>query len=271
VLHVVAVPYFAARARGVLGAAEELGHSIMLASSGWSSWGEAEHGQRFSQLRARGVILAGSRVTDRNGAKVLSGEIARYVSNGGSVVAIGQRIAGVESILIPNVSAGEQLGQELLRSGYRRLLVLSGPPRVRTSADRLRGLRAAIRGTEATIEACEVSFNRRGGHEGIRRMLGTLGRFDCVVAVSDDMAIGAIAELRESGVSVPGGIGVAGIGDVDLLQDFSPRLTTVHLGLDQVGAHALRICVGGPQAVTTTERRVPCYVVQGDSTRASDI
>jgi LacI family transcriptional regulator len=53
------------------------------------------------------------------------------------------------------------------------------------------------------------------------------------------MAIGALAAIRDAGL-VPGvDIGIAGFGDVELLEDFTPSLTTVRLPLESMGARAV--------------------------------
>ena len=52
-------------------------------------------------------------------------------------------------------------------------------------------------------------------------------RPDCVFAVNDVMAVGALARLRAEGLAVPGDIAVAGFDDIMTLRDIYPPLTTV--------------------------------------------
>ena len=54
---------------------------------------------------------------------------------------------------------------------------------------------------------------------------------DCVFAVNDVMAVGALARLRAAGLSVPGDVGLAGFDDISTLRDVYPPLTTVRLPL----------------------------------------
>ena len=66
----------------------------------------------------------------------------------------------------------------------------------------------------------------------------------CVFAVTDLMAVGAIAAIRERGL-VPGvDVGVAGFDDVGMLADVVPALSTVRLPLEEIGARAVRRALG---------------------------
>jgi LacI family transcriptional regulator len=61
---------------------------------------------------------------------------------------------------------------------------------------------------------------------------------DCVFAVNDVMALGALARLRAAGLSVPGDVAVAGFDDISTLRDVYPPLTTVALPLKRMGEMA---------------------------------
>jgi LacI family transcriptional regulator len=89
---------------------------------------------------------------------------------------------------------------------------------------------------------------------------------DCVFAVTDVMAVGALARLRAGGIAVPGGAAVAGFDDISTLRDVYPPLTTVRLPLQRMGQMAANLVLsdpggGGPRVVP-----VPGEVVVRDST-----
>src|SRR5699024_6317602 len=74
-----------------------------------------------------------------------------------------------------------------------------------------------------------------------------------ITGTADQMAIGALAHLRDHGHSVPGDISVAGFNDIAVSRDLSPALTTVRLPLQQMGAVALDIALGVGGAVNVPE------------------
>ena len=61
---------------------------------------------------------------------------------------------------------------------------------------------------------------------------------DCVFAVTDVMAMGALARLRAGGLQVPADIALAGFDDILTLRDVYPPLTTVRLPLKRMGEMA---------------------------------
>ncbi|WP_374196220.1 substrate-binding domain-containing protein [Streptomyces sp. ISL-10] len=54
-------------------------------------------------------------------------------------------------------------------------------------------------------------------------------------AVTDVMAVGALAAFREEGVRVPEDVSLAGFDDVPLVRELSPALATVALPLAGTG------------------------------------
>jgi len=59
-----------------------------------------------------------------------------------------------------------------------------------------------------------------------------------VFAVTDVMAMGALARLRAGGLQVPADMALAGFDDIATLRDVHPPLTTVRLPLKRMGEMA---------------------------------
>ena len=111
----------------------------------------------------------------------------------------------------------------------------------------------------------EGVFTRDGGYRAAEKLLDHLDDIDCIFAVNDIMAVGAMAALRDHGISVPGDVALAGFDDIATLRDVTPRLTTVQIPLTDIGAQALRLVLQepGPQPRI---RRVKSTVVLREST-----
>jgi LacI family transcriptional regulator len=90
---------------------------------------------------------------------------------------------------------------------------------------------------------------------------------DCVFAVSDVMAVGALARLRAAGIDVPGDIALAGFDDIPTLRDVYPPLTTVRLPLRRLGETAARLVLSEDAPQQPRVVPVPGEVVLRDSTR----
>src|SRR6185437_13394032 len=77
------------------------------------------------------------------------------------------------------------------------------------------------------------------GYAAAGALIDRLDDIDVIFAVSDAMALGVIARLRENGVAVPGRVAVAGFDDVPLVRDLTPPLTTVRIPLEDMAALAV--------------------------------
>src|SRR2546423_14665909 len=76
---------------------------------------------------------------------------------------------------------------------------------------------------------------------------------DCVSAVTDVMAMGALARLRAGGLAVPADIALAGFDDILTLRDVYPPLTTVRLPLKRMGEMAAELILSEPPHETIPE------------------
>jgi LacI family transcriptional regulator len=109
------------------------------------------------------------------------------------------------------------------------------------------------------------AFSRDGGYEAMSAILAAGEPWpDCVFAVTDVMAVGALARLRAGGLRVPADIALAGFDDILTLRDVYPPLTTVRLPLKQMGVMAASLVL--QEADQPRVIPVPGEVILRDST-----
>jgi LacI family transcriptional regulator len=109
-------------------------------------------------------------------------------------------------------------------------------------------------------------FTRDGGYQAMSELLDRRTVPGCVFAVNDVMAIGAIAAVRDRGLSVPGDVAIAGFDDIPTLRDVAPSLTTVRLPLQDMGRMAASMVLDDHQPDRKRIVRVKGEVVLRDST-----
>jgi len=111
------------------------------------------------------------------------------------------------------------------------------------------------------------AFTRDGGYEAMSTILAAGEPFpDCVFAVTDVMAVGALARLRVGGIEVPAGIAVAGFDDILTLRDVYPPLTTVRLPLKRMGQMAAELILSDADLERPRVIPVPGEVILREST-----
>ncbi|MGE2717799.1 LacI family DNA-binding transcriptional regulator [Mycolicibacterium litorale] len=274
VVHDIADPYFSSIARGVQSAARTARKQMLLASTDRDFDIEREAVSTFIAHRADAIVLAGSRQSG-NLDRELEAEFGRYRDNGGRVVVIGQPLAVGGAVEPENHAGAGQLADALVDAGHTQFAVIAGPGSIRTAVDRRNGFVEAL-GRRGLTPLVEVSgdFTRDGGYSAARRLVAALDlRADsgaapvCAFAVTDVMAIGAIAAWRELGLCVPRDVCVAGFDDIPTLRDHTPSLSTVVLPLEHIGARAVELALCLDTDADDLHEKVPGDVVLRDSTR----
>jgi LacI family transcriptional regulator len=270
VVHDIADPYFSSIAAGLIDVAYQAQLLVCLSSTPGEA-GEREYVELMRAQRASAVILIGSRSDDRATLARLRAAIGAFTGTGGRAACVGQDLLGIDTILPENAAGAEALGNSLAMQGHRSFAVLAGPQGVLTAQDRLAGFQLGLRAWSASVEPRYVvhgAFTRDGGYEAMSTILA-MGepRPDCVFAVNDVMAVGAMARLRAEGLKVPGDIALAGFDDISTLRDVFPPLTSVRLPLVTMGEMAARLVLADSGAGGRSVVPVPGEVILRESTQ----
>jgi LacI family transcriptional regulator len=266
----IADPYFSSIAAGLIDVADARGLLVCMSSTPASETAEREYVALMRAQRARAVILIGSRTGATATREALREEIAAFGRQGGRTVCVGQPLLGVDTIMPENATGADALARSLAALGHRRFAVLAGPRGLLTVQERIDGFRAGLAAWSLDLDPASIvysAFTRDGGYEAMSSVLAAGGPLpDCVFAVNDVMAVGALARLRVAGIAVPSGVAVAGFDDILTLRDVTPPLTTVRLPLKRMGEMAANLVLtdhdpGRPRVVP-----VPGEVIMRDST-----
>ena len=178
---------------------------------------------------------------------------------------------GASTASLDEAGGAMAMVRHLIRHGHRDIgLITSDTPR-HFVRERLQGYRQALSAAGlAANGAWEVSreLSEEGGHDGMRQLLLLDPPPSAVFAISDAMAIGALAALREAKVSVPDDMAVAGFGDVPVARFVTPALSSVRVPAYQLGSLAIDrvlLAVARRDRATATHDVLECTVVPRDS------
>ncbi|WP_125776448.1 LacI family DNA-binding transcriptional regulator [Antribacter gilvus] len=147
-----------------------------------------------------------------------------------------------------NVTGARLATEHLVECGARRIAVLGGrleAPHPEMATYRARGwaqaLEAAGLSPDPSLAIPLESFSIAEARSAIReRVQGGL-EVDGVLGVTDEVAIGAMAGLRDAGLVVPEDVQVVGFDNLRVSEHVGPGLTSVDPGHDAMVAHALRL------------------------------
>jgi LacI family transcriptional regulator len=263
-------PYFSSIAAGLIEATDAQQFLVCMSRTS----GEQEEREYVALMRAqrsRAVVLVGSRSENAAAREALGAEVDAFVAAGGRVACIGQDLLGVDTIMPENAGGAAALAHALVACGHRRFAVLAGPRDLLTARDRVTGFREGLRTWSVDLDpgsVVEGAFTRDGGYEAMSAVLSAGNdRPDCVFAVNDVMAVGALARLRAEGISVPADIAVAGFDDIPTLRDVYPPLTTVRLPLRRMGEMAASLVLSETRLARPRIIPVSGEVILRESTR----
>jgi len=147
-----------------------------------------------------------------------------------------------DALNIDNFGGAYAMTQHLLSHGHSRIAIINGIEMNYDAAERLRGYGAALRaGGGEWDEHLQVpgSFSEASGYDAARRLLALKSRPTAIFASNDSMAIGALSALRDEGIQVPEDIALAGFDDVPIASYLTPTLTSVQVGIHNLGVLAI--------------------------------
>ncbi|MFD0639129.1 LacI family DNA-binding transcriptional regulator [Catenulispora yoronensis] len=244
-VHDVNDPYFSAIAAGAMRVARERDLLVMVANTYRDADLELDYIARLDAQRARAILVAGSPPVEAAAAAALRERLVDYVLGGGRVVSIGDQGPEIDALLPENVEGGRAAALHLAGLGHREIGVVTGPAGLVTVAERLEGFSAGLMESadDAHVIAQQGDFTRDGGYRATRRLLEQHPEITAVFALSDLMAVGALAALREAGRRVPDEVSVVGFDDLAICADLTPALTTVRVDTEGMGEQAMRMVV----------------------------
>ncbi len=158
--------------------------------------------------------------------------LVRLVDSGFPVILFGSIGHPKENSVRPGTErAAELVTRHLLKLGHRQVAHITyAPKRYTGPMERLSAFRRALANAKVPFDERLVvygDFSSESGYRAMREMLRRRRRFTALFAGNDTIALGAMAALREAGLSVPRDVAVVGFDDLPMASYCQPTLTTV--------------------------------------------
>lgn len=167
-------------------------------------------------------------------------------SSGLPIVSVGENLiaSNMSSIDVDNHGASKAATEHLIKQGHTRIGILSG----RLTGDGWARLRFA--GYVDALEQAGIPLDEAlvadvsilgfdGGYEAACLMLQTVPAPTAIVALNDDIALGAMTRISEVGLRVPEDVSIIGFDDVHRAEHANPPLTTIRQPTQLIGVKAV--------------------------------
>ena len=176
------------------------------------------------------------------------------------------------SVSIADEQEAYRAVMDLAQKGHRRIAALSTDPRDWSIAQlRFSGYARALHDLGLSLEDGEIiradDFTIESAYRAVTERLKRPADFTAIFAISDDMAIGAMRALRESGRSIPEDCSIIAIDGLTVSEYIYPMLTTLCQPTDEMGAKSVEILMSVIHGGTHRHLILPTTLRTGQSVR----
>ena len=137
----------------------------------------------------------------------------------------------LSSFTTNDVSGAASAVQYLLENNHRRIGIVGGTEDSQITQNRVKSCIGVLKGHRIRFEDDyyeDSRFSMEGGYASTIKLLKRHSDISAIFAVSDTIAVGAIAAIRDSGKRVPEDISIIGFGGICVGHFIYPRLATIH-------------------------------------------
>ena len=240
-------PFFSKLLKGVEHRAREFSYSVLIGDTRGDRNQADAYVRQLDARRADALILLNGRVP---GLRPLDQGIAPHSPDSRvyPVVVVSERIPGTSfpTVGIDNVAAAHRATTHLVDLGHRLIGHIAGPKDNILTGERIRGWRTALRAHGLAPSHSLVAygdFSIASGRSAARHFLRSDPRPTAIFAANDEMAMGAVAELKQHGLLVPADISIVGFDDIEFAEVYDPAITTVRQPRFDMGRVAMSLVI----------------------------
>ncbi len=254
----------------MLGAEDALGSgqiSVLLCDSRGDAIREDHYVRTLLSRKVDGIIVTGRRTDPRPPIALRLPVPAVYVMT--------QSEDADDLSLVPDDEQGGGLAaRHLVAGGRTRIAHVTGPERFLSARLRAAGARKVLADAGLALAGGEAHYgewSEEWGRQAAYTVLRHQPAVDAIFCGSDQIARGVADALREAGRRIPDDIALVGYDNWDVFAETGrPPLTTVDMGLKDLGKHAARKlleAIGGQPSRGLEQ--LPCRLVIRESTGSS--
>ncbi|WP_314590246.1 LacI family DNA-binding transcriptional regulator [Paenibacillus terrigena] len=244
--------FFAENIRGITTQASRNGYDVLM-TTGSSESDEMEAITRLVKgRRVDGIILLQSRKFDPI--------IAFLQEQKFPFVLIGRYEDDPTVLCVDNdnIQAASDATSHLIAQGHTRIGFVSGPPSLSVSQDRLQGYKQALIENQLDMKPewiVEGEFLQESGYRAMSFFMSLPERPTALVVIDDVVSFGIMRGLTELGYSVPEDLNIIGFNNISLTELSTPPLSSIDIGIYQLGYMASQLLIKRIQGETISQAR----------------
>jgi LacI family transcriptional regulator len=138
-------------------------------------------------------------------------------------------------------AAARELALHVIEQGHREIAYVGGGMNIRSCQERVAGHKDALKQSKIKLRKdwiVQTGMTFEAGLDAGRRLLDQEWIPSAIQCETDDLAAGVIAAAHERGMRLPQDLSVVGFDNFGLAHKISPSLSTAHLPVEEMAAHA---------------------------------
>jgi LacI family transcriptional regulator, galactose operon repressor len=227
----IANPFFLDVFRSMEAGARHRGYDLILANTDYSRERLTSSVTTILGRRVAGLALVVSETVPRVVARIAE-QLPVVLYDGG-----GHRMKNVTNIRANYRGGMHRIVEYLYGLGHRRMAFIGHHTRLGPLHERRQAFLSVAEeyAPGVKVMAVESADGMSGGRLAMRQVLDSGFRPTAVACVNDLMAVGALGELHDRGIDVPGDVSVTGFDNIALAEFAVPSLTTADVPREAIG------------------------------------
>lgn len=168
--------------------------------------------------------------------------LEKFTRAGKPVVLVDRKLEGIECdcVLVDNEWAARDAVERLLAAGHKRIGMIAGPQDIYTARERYRGYCTAMENAGLLTEdrlVAHGNYTIESGAAAMKKLVGRNPDMTAVFVSNYEMTMGAIIEINELRIEIPGQLSFIGFDNVEFAKANIPRLSIVIQPTQEIAGH----------------------------------
>lgn len=258
-------PFYTAVVRGIEDATSRKGYNVILCNTDEDPGKEDLYIKLLLGKRVDGIAIS---TAFKERVHPLIDKLCQV-----SVVTIVRKMEGIrtDAVFGDNVGGAYKAIDHLVGLGHRKIGVISGPHGLSSGRERLEGCLKAFsaNGLKPAPEWILMGdFKKESGYNLTLKILGLTNRPSALFACNNQMTLGALQAIHESGLDIPRDISLIGIDNTEWSAFMAPPLTVIDQSPYLMGKRAGEVLLKRIQNKHKTPKKViiPSKLIVRNST-----
>lgn len=231
--------FFSELARGIEDIATMYKYNIILCNSDQRLEKELQLINTLLEKQVDGLLFMGAEIKEDHLQALTSTQVPTVLA------ATRDADNKLPSVTIDHYQAAYDATEALIHRGHKRIGMITGPMSDPLGGlMRFEGYKQALKDAGISLDEALVAQGNLFYESGLshtKEFLQLKERPTAIFAANDEMAIGAIHAVQDSGLHVPNDVEVIGHDNIRLTEMVRPRLTSVVQPMYDIGAVAMRL------------------------------